>query len=119
MRLRVASTQAALTPKTFSGPFRAFLEERAHRQAAGKNCLFFGDQHEASDFLYRDLLMDWQTRGVLNNLDTAWSRDQEAKTYVQDKMREHATEYGDMSEEEAAEYVKQLNTDHRYLRDVY
>src|SRR5262249_13187488 len=40
-------------PGTGIAPFRAFLEERLAIGAAGRNWLFFGDQHAATDFLYR------------------------------------------------------------------
>ena len=79
-------------PGTGIAPFRAFLEERKVTQAPGKNWLFFGNPHEESDFLYRDELTGFQSEGVLTRLDTAWSRDQEKKIYVQDKMREAGEE---------------------------
>ncbi len=37
-------------------PFRAFLEQRILDGATGRNWLFFGDQHRATDFLYGDEL---------------------------------------------------------------
>ncbi|MDQ8199348.1 sulfite reductase subunit alpha [Pelagicoccus enzymogenes] len=79
-------------PGTGIAPFRAFLEERAATQSSGKNWLFFGDQHAASDFLYQDQLSEYQASGVLTKLDTAFSRDQEKKVYVQDRMREQGAE---------------------------
>lgn len=79
-------------PGTGLAPFRAFLQERAARGARGRNWLFFGDQRRATDFLYEEELTAWQARGVLHRLDTAFSRDQAQKIYVQDRMREHAAE---------------------------
>ncbi len=79
-------------PGTGIAPFRAFLEERAATRSAGKNWLFFGDQHAASDFLYEEQLSEYQASGVLTKLDTAFSRDQEQKVYVQDRMRENGAE---------------------------
>ncbi len=79
-------------PGTGVAPFRAFLEERQATGARGDNWLFFGDQHEASDFLYREQLAAMQRDGTLTRLDTAFSRDQTEKIYVQDRMREHAAE---------------------------
>ena len=79
-------------PGTGIAPFRAFLEERAATAAPGKNWLFFGDQHAATDFLYQDELAAWQASGLLTRLDVAFSRDQAAKVYVQDRMRENAAE---------------------------
>ena len=79
-------------PGTGIAPFRAFLQERAAAGVAGKSWLFFGDQHEATDFLFADELSGWLASGTLARLDTAWSRDQARKIYVQDRMREHAAD---------------------------
>ena len=46
-------------PGTGIAPFRAFLEERECIGAPGRNWLFFGAQHRATDFLYRDQLTGW------------------------------------------------------------
>lgn len=75
-------------PGTGIAPMRAFLEERVARKAPGQSWLFFGAQHEATDFLYREQLEGWVADGTLARLDTAFSRDQEHKIYVQDRMRE-------------------------------
>ena len=79
-------------PGTGIAPFRAFLQERQIRQASGKNWLFFGDRNAATDFIYREELEAMQSAGLLNRLDLAFSRDQEEKIYVQDRMREHGAE---------------------------
>lgn len=79
-------------PGTGIAPFRAFLEEREATGAPGKNWLFFGERHESSGFFYRDQLTRMLERGVLTRLSTAFSRDQQEKIYVQDRMREHGTE---------------------------
>jgi sulfite reductase (NADPH) flavoprotein alpha-component len=79
-------------PGTGIAPFRAFLQERKTRGAKGKNWLFFGDRNAATDFIYRDELEQMSNSGLLNRLDLAFSRDQEEKVYVQDKMREHGAE---------------------------
>ncbi len=79
-------------PGTGIAPFRAFLEEREARGAKGRNWLLFGDQKRATDFLYEDQIVDWQRRGVLQRLDTAFSRDQAEKIYVQHRMHENAAE---------------------------
>lgn len=75
-------------PGTGIAPFRSFLYERAARQASGKNWLFFGEQHIESDFLYQADLLNFLQTGVLTHLDLAFSRDQQEKIYVQDRMRE-------------------------------
>jgi len=79
-------------PGTGIAPFRAFLHERRAIGARGKNWLFFGDQRAATDFLYRDELAGLMREGVLTRLDTAFSRDQAEKIYVQHRMLENAAE---------------------------
>jgi sulfite reductase (NADPH) flavoprotein alpha-component len=79
-------------PGTGIAPFRAFLQERAAMRAAGKavgeNWLFFGEQYRASNFYYQKEFEHWQLSGDLTYLDLAFSRDQDHKIYVQDRMRE-------------------------------
>ncbi|HXB35496.1 MAG TPA: flavodoxin domain-containing protein [Puia sp.] len=79
-------------PGTGIAPFRAFLAERDSTGATGKNWLFFGDQHFTTDFLYQSEIQDWVRTGVLTHINTAFSRDQAHKVYVQHKMQKHATE---------------------------
>jgi sulfite reductase (NADPH) flavoprotein alpha-component len=79
-------------PGTGIAPFRAFLQERQHRNALGKNWLFFGDRNAATDFIYREELESFQQSGLLTRLDVAFSRDQDAKIYVQDRMLEQGAE---------------------------
>ena len=79
-------------PGTGIAPFRAFMQERVATAAAGRNWLFFGDQKRASDFLYEEEWEQYLAKGQLARLDTAFSRDQPAKIYVQDRMRERASE---------------------------
>ena len=92
-------------PDTGIAPFRAFLEERRTVGAGGANWLFFGDQRAATDFLFREELEAMQREGVLSRMDVAFSRDQAAKVYVQDRMREYAREIFEWLEEGAAFYV--------------
>ncbi|MDW8847572.1 sulfite reductase subunit alpha [Erwinia sp. MMLR14_017] len=79
-------------PGTGIAPFRAFLQERQTVGASGKNWLFFGDQHQEHDFIYRDELLAWQESGLLTHLDLAFSRDQSSKIYVQNRMMEQGAE---------------------------
>jgi sulfite reductase (NADPH) flavoprotein alpha-component len=91
-RLPVDTTRPVIMvgPGTGIAPFRAFLEERRATAPDSKNWLFFGDQHVATDFLYRDELETLFNEGVLTHLDTAFSRDQSEKIYVQNRMLENA-----------------------------
>ena len=79
-------------PGTGIAPFLAFLQERESTGAQGKNWLFFGDQHRATDYIYEEILADYMNRGILHYLDLAFSRDQQEKIYVQDLMRQRGLE---------------------------
>jgi sulfite reductase (NADPH) flavoprotein alpha-component len=79
-------------PGTGIAPFRAFLEEREALGCRGRNWLFFGDQHFATDFLYQVEWQRWQTAGILSRADLAFSRDQADKIYVQHRMQEQAAD---------------------------
>lgn len=92
-------------PGTGIAPFRAFLEEREARGAKGKNWLFFGDQHASCDFLYQEQISGWMKCGLLTRLDTAFSRDQEEKIYVQNRIIEQAKEFYTWLEEGGSIYI--------------
>jgi sulfite reductase (NADPH) flavoprotein alpha-component len=79
-------------PGTGIAPFRAFLEEREARGHKGDNWLVFGDQRAASDYLYKDQFEGMEKSGLLTKLQTAFSRDQATKIYVQDRLREASDE---------------------------
>ena len=92
-------------PGTGVAPFRAFVEERAERNATGKNWLFFGDRTFSDDFLYQ---LEWQRHlknHHLDRLDVAFSRDQRNKFYVQDRLRERASDVFDWLKRGATLYV--------------
>lgn len=92
-------------PGTGIAPFRSFVMDRATRGAKGRNWLFFGDQRKDHDFLYADEWAAYLASGVLTRLDTAFSRDQAAKIYVQDRMREAAAELWQWLQQGAYFYV--------------
>ena len=92
-------------PGTGVAPFRSFVMDRATRGAKGPNWLFFGDQRKEHDFLYADEWAAYLASGALTRLDTAFSRDQAAKVYVQDRMREQATELWKWLQQGAYFYV--------------
>jgi sulfite reductase (NADPH) flavoprotein alpha-component len=79
-------------PGTGIAAFRSFLAERDATAAEGKNWLFFGEQHFASDFLYQTEMQNWFETGVLSKISLAFSRDQQQKIYVQHKLQENAAE---------------------------
>lgn len=79
-------------PGTGVAPFRGFLQERRALGHQGRNWLFFGEQHAASDFYYQDELQGLQRDGMLTHLSLAFSRDQAQKIYVQDRLLEHGAE---------------------------
>ena len=92
-------------PGTGIAPFRSFLHERRATGAQGKNWLFFGERSAATDFLYREELTSMRSDRFLTRLDLAFSRDQEHKVYVQDKMLEQAPLFWSWLQDGACVYV--------------
>ena len=92
-------------PGTGIAPFRAFLQHRAKHGHTGRNWLFFGDQHAATDFLYADEFAAAQKAGHLHKLSTAFSRDQAEKIYVQHRMEQEGAELWRWLEKGAYFYV--------------
>jgi len=91
-------------PGTGVAPFRAYLQERRAVGAKGKNWLFFGSQKAACNYFYREEFEEMQKDGFLTRLDLAWSRDQDKKVYVQDRMMENAAEIWKWMESEGAHF---------------
>ncbi|RDI99580.1 assimilatory sulfite reductase (NADPH) flavoprotein subunit [Dyella solisilvae] len=92
-------------PGTGVAPFRAFVQERRETGAGGRNWLFFGNRHFTRDFLYQ---IEWQAAlrdGSLQKLDLAFSRDGDAKVYVQQRIREQGRELYDWLQDGAHLYV--------------
>jgi sulfite reductase (NADPH) flavoprotein alpha-component len=104
-------------PGTGIAPFRAFLEQRTLEGATGRNWLFFGEQHRATDYLYETEFAAWQAQGKLHRLDTAFSRDQPQKIYVQHRMKERAKELWAWLQSGACFYV--CGDAHRMAKDVH
>ncbi|MEX0962060.1 MAG: hypothetical protein WDZ28_04295 [Simkaniaceae bacterium] len=124
-------------PGTGLAPYRAFIQERAN----ARNWLFFGERSRATDFYYEE---EWNAHPNLK-ISTAFSRDQENKIYVQDRLKEESKELISWIEKGAIIYVcgdakkmakavratldevlsqislstKQLIKDQRLLLDVY
>jgi len=100
-----AAPMIMVGPGTGIAPFRGFLQDRRADGATGRNWLFFGEQRAATDFYYRDELQALQKSGTLQRLDTAFSRDQADKIYVQHRMAEHGAELWAWLQEGAHFYV--------------
>jgi sulfite reductase (NADPH) flavoprotein alpha-component len=92
-------------PGTGVAPFRAFMQEREHTQAKGKNWLFFGDCHFTTDFLYQTEWQSWHKKSLLHRIDLAFSRDQHHKIYVQHRLLEKSREVYQWLENGARIYV--------------
>jgi sulfite reductase (NADPH) flavoprotein alpha-component len=92
-------------PGTGLAPFRAYLQERQAIGARGRNWLFFGEQRAKADFFYRDEFEAFQRAGLLDRFETAFSRDQDHKIYVQHRLAEHAKDIYAWLEEGAHFFV--------------
>ncbi|HZC37912.1 MAG TPA: assimilatory sulfite reductase (NADPH) flavoprotein subunit [Sphingomicrobium sp.] len=98
-------------------PFRAFLQEREVRAAAGRSWLFFGERNLRSDFLYQLEWQQWLKDGVLTRLDAAFSRDTDEKIYVQQRMLEQGRDLYAWLEDGAHFYV--CGDEKAMARDVH
>jgi sulfite reductase alpha subunit-like flavoprotein len=103
-------------PGTGLAPFLGFLDERRARGHRGPNWLLFGEQHRSTDFYYEQELTALHDDGLLTRLDLAFSRDQRAKVYVQDRLWEHGRQVWAWLEDGAQVYVCGDAT--RMARDV-
>lgn len=91
-------------PGTGIAPFRAFLQERLAMQAEGRNWVFFGERNRAADFYYEEFWTELEKQGRIR-LDTAFSRDQAEKIYVQHKMLEQKRSFWEWVQEGGFIYV--------------
>jgi sulfite reductase (NADPH) flavoprotein alpha-component len=69
-------------------PYRGYLQEREAASAPGRNWLFFGEQRRAANFYHEKEMADYSASRLLTRFDTAFSRDQASKIYVQHRIRE-------------------------------
>ena len=92
-------------PGTGIAPFRAFLHERRALGSKGRNWLFFGERSAKTDFLYKSEIEEMLAGKHLTLLDTAFSRDQNQKIYVQDRMLEQASAFWHWLQDGASVYV--------------
>jgi cytochrome P450/NADPH-cytochrome P450 reductase len=95
-------------PGTGLAPFRGFLAERAELGAQGKTLgpamLFFGCRHPEQDFIYRHELQAYAEAGIVD-LNVAFSRLGETKTYVQDLIEKKSDAVWSLLESGATVYV--------------
>jgi sulfite reductase (NADPH) flavoprotein alpha-component len=103
-------------PGTGIAPFRSFLWERDSTGASGKNWLFFGEQHFISDFLYQTEIQNFVETNLLTKIDTAFSRDQPEKIYVQHKIQKNGAEFFEWLE--AGSYVYLCGAKEPMSKDV-
>ncbi|KAI1416710.1 riboflavin synthase domain-like protein [Hypoxylon sp. FL1857] len=80
----------AIAPGTGIAPIRAHLWDRREEPRAGEAILFFGGRNQNADFYFKN---EWEKLGV--KVFTAFSRDQEEKIYVQDRIRQNASQVCD------------------------
>jgi sulfite reductase alpha subunit-like flavoprotein len=77
-------------------PFRSFIQDRVMAvrdgETAGPVMLFYGCRHEKKDYAFREELRELERQGVITRLSPAFSRDQEHRAYVQQRILEHAEE---------------------------
>ncbi|PIC39356.1 hypothetical protein B9Z55_011071 [Caenorhabditis nigoni] len=94
MRLphRTTTQVIMIGPGTGFAPFRGFLQDRQFHKNAGKEVgamhLYYGCRHPDHDYIYKEELEKFQEDGVLTHLNCAFSRAQEKKIYVQDRLWE-------------------------------
>ena len=115
-------------PGTGVAPFRAFMQERdalgvGGGGSGGRSWLFFGDQRYTHDFLYQLEWQDLLARGLLTRLDVAFSRDQDAKVYVQHRLWERRRDLHAWIQDGGHVYVcgdqsRMAKDVHATLRDV-
>jgi sulfite reductase (NADPH) flavoprotein alpha-component len=104
-------------PGTGVAPFRAFMQEREAREASGDNWMFFGDQTFTQDFLYQVEWQNYLKSGLLTRMDVAFSRDQAEKVYVQDRLKEQASDVFAWLERGAHLYI--CGDANRMAKDVH
>lgn len=110
-------------PGTGIAPFRGFIQKRRYDGIKNGSWLFFGDQHQRTDFLYEEEWRQLLSEGYLEKLDVAFSRDQEDKRYVQHCLLEKSSEVWEWLLNGAFIYVcgdkKRMATDvHLALLDI-
>ena len=86
-------------------PYRGYLQEREAIGATGRNWLFFGEQRRAANFYHEKEFADYSASGLLTRFDTAFSRDQSQKIYVQHRIREQGRDVWSWLQDGACLYL--------------
>lgn len=77
-------------------PFRAFVQYRAWQKQQGipigAVLLYMGSRHQREEYLYGEEWEAYEAAGVITHIGKAFSRDQPAKIYIQDRMRQSLKE---------------------------
>lgn len=67
-------------------PYRAFLQDLETQNIKKKAWLIWGDKYQERDFLYENEIIDFYKNDTLAYINTAFSRDQDTKEYVQHRL---------------------------------
>ncbi|WP_185882728.1 flavodoxin domain-containing protein [Blattabacterium cuenoti] len=86
-------------------PFRSLLYERMNQNLTGKYWLFFGFRNYHVDFLYKDEIKKWKHEKIIYKLDLSFSRDQEEKIYIQNKIWDNRKDFFIWIQEGAYIYI--------------
>lgn len=95
-------------PGTGIASFRAFLAERDHQAAPGKNWLFFGEKDFVRDFLYQNEVQQYVQTGVLHKINLAFERNHPKTARVEDDLRAQGPELYQWLEKGAYFYLSGL-----------
>lgn len=90
----------------------------AQKGGEGPIWLFFGCRTKAGDWIYREEMENFLKRGVLSELQTAFSRESARKVYVQDRMQEQGEALARMLLKEGA-YLYVCGDAENMARDVH
>ena len=101
----ISKPMVMIGPGTGVSPFRGFAHYREYLQAQpeasglqeiGETWLFYGCRNREIDFLYERDFTRLRDAKVLHRYETAFSREQEKKVYVQNKMEANKEALGDL-----------------------
>lgn len=80
--------------------------------------MFFGCRKEDEDFLYKDDLHGFVTNGTLTKLELAFSRQEDTKVYVQNRMEANSEQLYELMVDKGA-YVFVCGDGQEMARDVH